>query len=261
MRERPQAGLAVRLAAEFVVIVLGVLVALAADRWIQAVDEAQQETEYLLRLAVDLSADSAVLERASAMESLRVEWGWHLLDLLREVPSTVPATAETLLQIDWLHYGPALPSNSNTWDEILATGNLSLLQDEDLRDDLAAYYRLADFLEDIERTWAEEYTTYRAAAVRSLTPEQRALASRRYGDRIGIRLPGTTARQDLEREIEVDVGDARVALSRLRSHPDAVVGLGQVIPIATNRLLIYRGVEEQLLQVLDRVHRLSGGSS
>jgi hypothetical protein len=45
---------------EFVVILLGVLVALAADRWNQSRLESLTEGLYLERLADDLRADSAI---------------------------------------------------------------------------------------------------------------------------------------------------------------------------------------------------------
>ena len=47
-----------RLAAEFVVIVIGVLVALGVDQWIDALDDRAREREYTVRLRGDLVADT-----------------------------------------------------------------------------------------------------------------------------------------------------------------------------------------------------------
>jgi hypothetical protein len=51
-----------RLFAELFVIVLGVMVALAGDRWVSALDERDREVSYLQQLVSNLEADSVVLE-------------------------------------------------------------------------------------------------------------------------------------------------------------------------------------------------------
>ena len=52
----------VRLAGEFIVIVVGVLVALATDRWSQSLSAAEAERVYVERLMVDIRADSVEAE-------------------------------------------------------------------------------------------------------------------------------------------------------------------------------------------------------
>ena len=58
-----------RLAAEFVVLVVGVLVALGVDRWVAGIDEREQEFAYLTELRTDF-----VMNRALAENGTRDEW-------------------------------------------------------------------------------------------------------------------------------------------------------------------------------------------
>ena len=51
-----------RVAAEFVLIVIGVVAALGVDRWVQGLDEARAEREYLGLLLADVEANGQIFE-------------------------------------------------------------------------------------------------------------------------------------------------------------------------------------------------------
>ena len=128
-----------RLTAEFTVIVLGVLVALAADRWNQGRVERDLAADYSVRLLVELTADSVRLEerRQQAIES--ASSGLILLELMQ---STEPDT--TARQLQRACGGGRLPHPGGaTFSEIQNTGSLGLLH-PDVRQLLFDYYGYAE---------------------------------------------------------------------------------------------------------------------
>jgi hypothetical protein len=126
-----------RLGAEFVVIVVGVLVALAFDAWRQDAGEARLGRVHIEALTRDLESDSALLsitvpglERKSAAVHV----------LLRDV-ANIPADSMIDLIPTSANYGWRIPNTRNAaFEEILSTGGLRLIPDADLRSDIVWYY-------------------------------------------------------------------------------------------------------------------------
>jgi uncharacterized membrane protein YidH (DUF202 family) len=137
-----------RLTAEFLVIVLGVLVALAADRWNQDRSGAELDAAYVERFTAEIRADS-----------IRAE------DYLRRLPSTLAArdtllafvngspppqnlTATILRAVEEMRLYPP-----NAWTEIQASRSLTLIRNREAREAISAYYgtRRANHLLNRER--------------------------------------------------------------------------------------------------------------
>lgn len=127
--------LPLRLGAEFVVIVLGVFLALAADRWNQGRSDAAAEAAYVTRLTNDIRSDSVRAE-----------------EYLARVPA-IGAARDTLVGV---LDGSSSPENlratiframggwtmlpASTWSELLASSSLNLLADPEVREAVSTYY-------------------------------------------------------------------------------------------------------------------------
>jgi hypothetical protein len=129
------------LGVEFVVVVLGILCALAADSWWENVQERRTETGYLLRLSGDLR-----MSRDSLVEDLATHRHWAdstrlVLVELRTGPN--PDGPELLQKAIGLATSLSVwyPYHT-TYEELLATGNLALISSDSLRAALGAYDRL-----------------------------------------------------------------------------------------------------------------------
>ena len=131
----------VRMSAEFAVIVVGVLVALAVDQWASDRGDRRAEIEYLNALSVDLRADSAlfsdllipILDRA---HNALIEIG----PVVRRQVALPSDTLAFLRQVvastgDFMQLGVR-----TTFDELLSTGSLRLIESSSLRSTLASYY-------------------------------------------------------------------------------------------------------------------------
>ena len=136
-RERSprRAAIVGRLAGELAVIVLGVLLALAVDRWNQGRVDSALADEYHARLLAELVADSVRLEEHRVDASRRRSAGVQLFEAVRrEVPDTIPRA----LFFDC--GGSALPhGGGGTFSELQSTGLLRLLPSSS-RQELFDYY-------------------------------------------------------------------------------------------------------------------------
>ena len=134
-----------RFTIEFLIIVIGVLAALAVDNWNDRLRERQLEQEYLQGLAIDLRHDLRSLKRSKEQardleQSLR---DLRLAIQSDERPwSSDEAFVEGLIRSTYL----GLPRpRTIAIDEIKSTGSLRLLVDVEFRRKLADYYSRYQF--------------------------------------------------------------------------------------------------------------------
>jgi hypothetical protein len=131
-----------RIAGELAVIVLGVLIALAADRWIQAADARTDEQFYIAQLASDIRADSAKLEDMVDRSAVRNQAALDLL-LYADTDNQQLGRDPQQFMIDvWLAsvFGTNLEYTTDTWEDLVSSGGLSSIRDPALRAELSGYY-------------------------------------------------------------------------------------------------------------------------
>ena len=132
----------VRVFAEFAVIVFGVLVAFSVEDWGNERADRLLEEQYLDALATDLRVDSVNLatfhipnltRRLTALEAI-----WPVARGAAPVPVD---TIGFLQEVARSHRTPFLTAGGRTFEELLATGSLRLLESAELRSALVEYYR------------------------------------------------------------------------------------------------------------------------
>jgi hypothetical protein len=151
-----------RLLGEFLVIVVGVLVALGVDDLRQASEDRELESYLRVRLAQDLDEDIEELERVILRAERRL---WLINTVLGVdtggddapsgpfpagdadvigncVPSCDPYSSD-FRPLSVLAMFTQFDLSDGTYREMLATGSLRVLRDLALRESLAAYYNLA----------------------------------------------------------------------------------------------------------------------
>jgi len=206
----------VRSAAELLVIVVGVVIGLAVDRWMAGIDGEVQAERLVERLVVDIRQDSIELE--SFLEDYQ-EQGNALVDVLGVIadPSaSVSDPTDFIRKIELTSWWVPFSPNGTTWGEINSTGQLGLLEPE-LRSALAGYYGSLDYLAEMEDRWAPAIQEYWSLQQVALPPLIRlAAVESRYG--------GPRAR-DLTHE-EVDP-----VLTAFRERPALYGSLGRLTAI------------------------------
>ena len=126
---------------ELFVIIAGVMIALAADRWIAGIDERAEARSYVSRLTDNLRTDSASLETSvqQAADRKQIALDMLLYAETGELPSAM--APDSLLRMLVLTTAPSLQvSATETWRDMVATGNVDLISDVELRDSLSVYY-------------------------------------------------------------------------------------------------------------------------
>ena len=129
---------------ELIIVVLGVLIALAANGLYEQRQERQREAAYLDRLRSDLQTGSARLQDRQRRYNQSLTAAAKLVD---ELESSSPTDSDLLA---YFLYAVQIGGNSagyahdTTYRELLSTGNLNIVSDDSLRGRIVDYYRRAD---------------------------------------------------------------------------------------------------------------------
>lgn len=126
-----------KLAAEFVLVVVGVLVALAVDTALENRRDRQLRDEYIERIRSDAEHDRQALEyRIEFFRDVQV-FTQRFLDWL---DAEAPLDKENVLAAFYAAEVWPFVANDSTYQDLLSTGNIRLIDDINLRTSLAAYY-------------------------------------------------------------------------------------------------------------------------
>lgn len=119
------------LVAELLIVFFGVLIALAADAWLQARVDVERTTSYLGGISADMDAAAGQLDPTMVRMQAELERLSELLELIR----SDAALSDTLVVSTWFNGGTAdVPMG--TMNALLATGDLELVGDDVLRNTL-----------------------------------------------------------------------------------------------------------------------------
>lgn len=131
----------VRWGGEFVVIVIGVLVALALDQWAATRADRVSEREYVAALVADLEADADYLsERVIPLVSLADSALEEVGPVSRGVAEVPIDTISFLRRVVSSRRTIAQLPSSPTFDELISTGALRLIESASFRSSLVLYY-------------------------------------------------------------------------------------------------------------------------
>jgi len=126
---------------EIVLVVIGILIALAINNWNENRKAALQENLYLKRLLLETNQD--LNHFAESIKSL--EKGNRSIVLFSEAIKSKTIQDSLLLQraSDYFKYGsiyPVFTSSKSTFDDLSSTGNLKIIKNIKLREALVKYY-------------------------------------------------------------------------------------------------------------------------
>jgi hypothetical protein len=129
-----------KLIGEFILVVVGVLVALAVESALEDRADDKLRDQYLSRLTLDLAADKSALQG-------RIDFFTDVQrfsqDVLTWLEGEAPADERLLLASFYAAEVWPLTPNTSTYLDLHSTGNLRLLADIGLRTKMAVYYNKA----------------------------------------------------------------------------------------------------------------------
>nr|CAM58128.1 hypothetical protein [uncultured marine microorganism] len=217
-------------ATEFVVIVLGVLAALAVDEWRNEREDRTTESEYLARIRADIQSDIDNFKRLERTFQIKVS----TITDLKDHPAPNLFSRDQTKLIDGLIRSVyvALPdSRSTTFDELTSTGRLALIENVEHRDALSQYY---SGFEHISAILFEPVGDYKRILYETFQPEL-LMRSRSMSD-LG------------------EITDFRSNLESFLAHPEFLPAANAEIVYGDSLLYYleqYRNQAEQILDLLN----------
>lgn len=123
---------------ETLIVVFGVFIGLQVNNWNAVRVEQVEQVALLQRLEADFSVSAPRAERASErLHEISGQTG-QLIEFLRSI-NTPPDTDDILLIVNAPSLLSSIPPVSSTYLEMLSTGGLSRIENEDLRNALVRY--------------------------------------------------------------------------------------------------------------------------
>ena len=227
---------------EFVVIVVGVLVALWVDQLREARVNAGLEVEYLESLLTDLDADLAQFDSTEAWMRRSETAAATVLALYEGSPPT-ENVADLVAAVETAGWQFVPTITRNTIDDLRSTGNLRLIRDPDLRRAIASYYLTVENvsipLADMrDRIWAQ----YDARVANVLSP----------GERLGVlqSWPGSFGLGTTSGAIEAaDPPTADQLIAALQAFPELEIAAGEVLYQTINSRAGLAGMRSAALEL------------
>jgi hypothetical protein len=156
---------------EFVLIVTGVLVAMAANSWWESRRDRTREETYVIQLLADTRANQVRVDSAIAADSVAQRSTGRLLGTLsgNVPPATRDSTPRGIQGADAFS-SPDFRPLLGTYTALLETGDLQLLDSPDLRFRLVAYQSSLESVRETVRHTAETLERYEDGYFRAVLP-------------------------------------------------------------------------------------------
>jgi type II secretory pathway pseudopilin PulG len=162
-----------RAAAEIAVILVGVLMALAVDRWAASLDDRTLEAQYLARLESDLRQDSAALEARVASFARRLEFAVSVVDVVEGRATAAGNPADFFARLERVAWFQPWSPDRDTWEELKATGRLDLIRSRDTRKLLSSYYVRLEAFAKADADFEDQFSRYEVPAWSLIPPRLR----------------------------------------------------------------------------------------
>jgi hypothetical protein len=245
----------VAIAIEFVIVVLGVFVATQVSNWNEEREARARAEVYSARLADDLRYEAWQLEYLIAYYKDVLDSAERAVGALTDGPrlSDEQLLINAYRASQYLYYG----TRRATYDEMVATGDIGLIDDRRLRETALTFY--GDPTIDIVTNEARSSEYRRAFRRATLADVQRALLES-CGDRILD--PGEYAGMDgsIDYPCELDLPAGKIAAAAARLRNDAVLLSALQLRFADLETAILN-LEQGTPGLLDNLRAISGRSA
>ena len=232
---------------EFVVIVVGVLMALWVDQLREARVNAQLEVEYLESLVIDLEADLAQFDETEAWMR-RSEGAAATVLALYEGSPPIKDVADLVAAVEtagWQHW-PSI--TRNTIDDLRSTGNVRLIRDPALRRAISSYYTTVENVSIPnanmrDRIWAQ----YDARVVNVLGP----------GERLGVLQRPESFGNGITSDalVAAEPPSVEELTAALRAFPELEIAASEVLYQTINSRAGLGGMRRAALELKDTLER------
>lgn len=136
-----------QLSTEFVIVFLGVVLALGVDNWRSKVEDRELEADYLARLLPELELGIRQFEFQSGRFERALAASESLVAYLEQEKQLDPASdlAELFAQASAIGGNSSALIHDAVFQELRSTGRLNIIQNPDIRSGIANYYQQLEY--------------------------------------------------------------------------------------------------------------------
>jgi len=148
---------------EIALVVIGILIALQINTWNEERKERRLESSYLANLRKELVFNIQLGNEQIEFNDFQIKNGKLVLDILQgNLPDNPMEVAIALEHIGWNH---EIIFISDVWNELYATGNIGVIQNEAFKTKLTDLYNVMKLINKFQE---HEWSTYNFGARRLL---------------------------------------------------------------------------------------------
>jgi len=125
---------------EILLVVIGILIAVQVNNWNEARKDRIQERKFLVRLEAELTTDLKNISTSIAINNDRMQRAEFLMTVADQPHFSEDSSTYFIQSIEYAGYTNFPVISDNTFEEIISSGKLSLIQDEGIRTTLQQYY-------------------------------------------------------------------------------------------------------------------------
>jgi hypothetical protein len=134
---------------EMLVIILGISITIAMEKWRDDIKEQRLEKIYLQNLASNITADQSLLAWAIQRTDKIIEKGNELM-LLQNPKGSPIAANEITENVRVILDRPKFQANDATFSDLKSSGNLHLIKDIQLKNILFSYYTTTQTIKEVQ---------------------------------------------------------------------------------------------------------------
>ena len=159
---------------EIVLVVIGILIALQINNWNEQRKTKDLYYSYLTRLKEDFTFILNSTAEAKLIEEHLIELGKLVLNVSLNKENNVDPL-ELAIGIDFTAGRHYYTKKSQTWTDLISTGNLKLIENKGLRNEIGAYNNLIDQRHFQIEEWFNWKVQYRDLTRNILYPDERLI--------------------------------------------------------------------------------------
>ncbi|MFC3879845.1 DUF6090 family protein [Algoriphagus namhaensis] len=127
---------------EILLVVIGILIALSINNWNQTRLNKNLESQYLTRLLEDVKVEKLILESTLSYSKQVTAHAKDAIAVLENSPNADPDPVENLIDLYQASQLQDPASASSTYRELISSGQINLIQNENLKTSLIRYYQV-----------------------------------------------------------------------------------------------------------------------
>ena len=132
------------IAIDFVIVVLGVFMGIQLGNWNAHLNDQRRAEDYLARLTQEMTINLKAFEGRQASYASQIEYGLFAMNA-SDAPSDREAAWEIIRAFFQASHAFTITPQRGTYDEIISSGDLALLGDQELVNALSAFYTFGGF--------------------------------------------------------------------------------------------------------------------